>query len=132
MLGLFFVITIQCHNFFDTNPSNAGFSIMWFTFGPHTVYSPLVALRFLNGGVLRNLNIYSFQKSCPVCSATWLSDALCMVQYEVCWPVGTASASRAPQQLTRSSFKYTKYSFTIVLISKGTDSTHSRQKIIAP
>ncbi len=33
-------------------------------------------LRFLNGGVLRNLNIYSFQKLYPVCSATWLRDAL--------------------------------------------------------
>ena len=33
-------------------------------------------IRFLNGGVLRNLNMYSFKKLCPVCSATWLSDAL--------------------------------------------------------
>ncbi len=33
-------------------------------------------LRFLNGGVLRNLNMYSSQKVYPVCSATWLSDAL--------------------------------------------------------
>ena len=33
-------------------------------------------LRFLNGAVLRNLNMYSFQKLCPVCSATCLSDAL--------------------------------------------------------
>ncbi len=30
----------------------------------------LTLLRFLNGGVLRNLNMYSFQKLCPVCSAT--------------------------------------------------------------
>ncbi len=29
-----------------------------------------IPLRFLNGGVLRNLNMYSFQKLCPVCSAT--------------------------------------------------------------
>ena len=33
------------------------------------------SLRFLNGGVLRNLNIYSFQKLYPVCSAAWLRDA---------------------------------------------------------
>ena len=33
-------------------------------------------LRFLNGGVLRNINIYSFEKLYPVCSATWLRDAL--------------------------------------------------------
>ncbi len=35
-----------------------------------------VALRFLNGAVLKNLNMYSSQKLYPVCSATWLSDAL--------------------------------------------------------
>ena len=46
-------------------------------------------LRFLNGGVLRNLNIYSFQKL-----------------YPVCWPMGSASTGRAPQQLTESPFKY--------------------------
>ncbi len=62
-------------------------------------------LRFLNGGVLRNLNMYSFQKLCPVCSATWLSDALRVVQYEV-WEVGSASTGRAPQQITGSPFKY--------------------------
>ncbi len=62
-------------------------------------------LRFLNGGVLRNLNIYSFQKLYPVCSATWLRD---VVQYEVCWPMGSASTGRAPQQLTESPFKYLK------------------------
>ena len=33
-------------------------------------------LRFLNGGVLRNLNMYSFHKLYPVCKITWLSDAL--------------------------------------------------------
>ena len=38
-------------------------------------------LRFLNGGVLRNLNMYSFQKLCPVCSATWLSDDLSIHLY---------------------------------------------------
>ena len=53
--------------------------------------------------------MYSFQKLCPVCSATWLSDALnmiCMVQYEVCWLVENASTGRAPQQLTGLPFKY--------------------------
>ncbi len=30
---------------------------------------PMLALRFLNGGVLRNLNIYYFQELYPVCSA---------------------------------------------------------------
>ncbi len=60
--------------------------------------------------------MYSFQKLCPVCSATWLSDAhkpkkfrknvICMVQYEVCWPVGSASTGAAPQQLAGSPFKY--------------------------
>ena len=29
-----------------------------------------------------------------------------MVQYEVCWPVGSAQTGRAPQQLTISPFKY--------------------------
>ncbi len=53
--------------------------------------------------------MYSLQKLCPVCSATWLSDALCMVQYEVCWLVGSASTGRMPQQLTRLPFKYLKY-----------------------
>ncbi len=33
-------------------------------------------LRFLNGAVLRNLNMYSSQKLYPVCTATWLRDAL--------------------------------------------------------
>ena len=31
-----------------------------------------------------------------------------MVQYEVCWPMGSASTGRAPQQLTESPFKYLK------------------------
>ena len=63
-------------------------------------------LRFLNGGVLRKLNMYSFQKLCPVCSAI---NVICMVQFEVCWPVGSASTGRAPQQLTESPFKYLNY-----------------------
>ena len=46
-----------------------------------------ILLRFLNGGVLRNLNMYSFQKLCPVCSAL---------------------TGRAPHQLTGSPFKYLK------------------------
>ncbi len=50
----------------DINPPNAC------TFGPkHTRM-----LRFLNGGVLRNLNMYSFKKLYPGSSATWLSDKL--------------------------------------------------------
>ena len=31
-----------------------------------------------------------------------------MVQYEVCWPIGSASTGRAPHQLTGSPFKYLK------------------------
>ena len=29
-----------------------------------------------------------------------------MVQYELCWPTGSASTGRVPQQLTESPFKY--------------------------
>ncbi len=35
------------------------------------------SLRFLNGDVLRNLNMHSFPKLCPIGSATCLSDEVC-------------------------------------------------------
>ncbi len=47
-------------------------------------------LRFLNGGVLRNLNMYSSQTLYPVCSATCLSDA----QWEVSQQAGYLSNSQ--------------------------------------
>ena len=52
---------------------------------------------------MRNLNKYSFQKLYPVCSV--VAEVL-MVQFEVCWQMGSASTGRAPQQLTESPFKY--------------------------
>ncbi len=39
-------------------------------------------LRFMNGGVLRNLNMYSSKKFYPVCSATWFN-MKCVGQWEV-------------------------------------------------
>ncbi len=46
--------------------------------------------------------MYSSQKLYPVRSATWLS----LVNYEVCWPVGSLPTGRVPQQLSMSPFKY--------------------------
>ena len=75
----------------------------------------LYYLSFLNGGVLRNLNMYSPQKLYPLCSATWLSEALfhkmstlsnLAYKRDLSWPMGSASTGRAPQQLTESPFKY--------------------------
>ncbi len=59
--------------------------------------------------------MYSFQKLCPVCCA----NVICMVHYEVCWPLGSASTGRAPKQLTGSPFKYLK-----AFIRKETGFTH--------
>ena len=52
--------------------------------------------------------MHSLQKFCPVYAAKWLSDAIGMVKYEVCWPMGSASTGRAPHQLTESPYKYFK------------------------
>ncbi len=43
-----------------------------------------------------------------------------MVQYEVCWPMGSASTGRAPQQLTGSPFKYLKKQSGIKTATKTT------------
>ncbi len=72
-------------------------------------------LRLLNGAVLRNLNIYSFQKLYPVSSATWLSDDLKPKEYEVCWPMGRVPTGRAPHQLTESPFKYLNFGVCLFL-----------------
>ena len=76
---------------------------IWFQNLGRFFYPGASSLRFLNGGVLRILNIYSFQKWYPVCSAI---NVICMVKYEGCWPMGSVQTGRTLLQLCESPFKY--------------------------
>ena len=38
-------------------------------------------------------------------------NVICLVNYEVCWPMGSLPTGRVPQQLSTSPFKYLKYTF---------------------
>ena len=51
-------------------------------------FNEFVKLRFLNGGVLRNLSMIDSRKMGKL--------------YIMCWPMGSASTGRAPQQLTNT------------------------------
>ena len=42
-------------------------------------------------------------------------NVICMVQYEVCWPMGSALTGRAPQQLTKPPFKYLNWLWTAMI-----------------
>ena len=76
-----------------------------------------ITLRFLNGGFLRNLNMYSSQKLYPVCSATWLN-MKCVIEMRSRGDVVLPDRGQwevpqqAPQQLTESPFKYLNHHWT--------------------
>ncbi len=58
----------QRYEFPNLNPHSYKL-VVYFIGVMQYVYNLTIPLRFLNGGVLRNLNMYSFQKLCPVCVA---------------------------------------------------------------